>query len=240
MRIAALAFAAVAVIISGCHDTSGVRGYWSSHTPDISDYAAAENEFADFALLAVQAPEKDAFAAIDMLLDKARKVDVTYLVYTDLIARGFSVIASPCHSCAIFQHAAGKILKQGILDGFAAEDYKLRLESCLHNRVGDRAEIPTCEEDPVALDVRTLFLVVDQDCPTCRESMQKFSGDEWSNTCRIALCYGRGPLPDTEEWECHRLAPDQTIIDTRQGPFYFVSSPNGTIEISYTPVNKEQ
>ena len=142
MRLAALAFAAMAVIISGCRDNSGVRGYWSLHTPDITDFAAAEEEFAVFAEQAVQASPADAFAAVDMLLRRTRNDELTYLVYTDLIARGFSSIASPCHSCEIFVHAADKILSQGILDGFAAEEYKVRRQFCLHNRVGDRAQIP--------------------------------------------------------------------------------------------------
>lgn len=243
MRIAALAFAAAAVIISGCRDTSGIRGYWSSHTPDITDYAAAEEEFADFAQLALQAPEADAFAAVDMLLNKARKDEVTYLVYTDLIARAFATISSPCYSCAIFTHAADKILRQDLLSDFAAEEYSLRREFCLHNRVGDRAEIPLMNDGvqaEIPFETRTLFLVVDQDCPSCRESMRHFTSAKWDSTARVALCYGVGPLPNEGIWQCRRISPDQGIIDTRQAPFFFVTAPGGTVEITYTSVYNEQ
>ena len=135
MRLTALVFASLAIIISGCRDKSGVRGYWYSHTPDISDYASAEAVFTDFVEQAVQAPKADAFAAVDLLLRKAGEDGVTYRVYADLIARGFGTIASPCYSCKIFVHAADNILDRGILDGFSLEEYRLRREFCLHNRV---------------------------------------------------------------------------------------------------------
>lgn len=243
MRLTALVFASLAIIISGCRDKSGVRGYWYSHTPDISDYASAEAEFTDFVEQAVQAPKADAFAAVDLLLRKAGEDGVIYRVYADLIARGFGTIASPCYSCEIFVHAADNILRKGILDGFSLEEYRLRREFCLHNRVGDVVEIPVLGDWDKAgflSDRRTVFLVVDQDCPACRESMQRFSSARWDSAGRVALCYGRGPLPDDDGWMCLRLFPDQQIIDTRQAPFFFVTSPGGTVEITYTSVYEVQ
>ena len=242
MKRFTLIFAALAAIISGCRDDSGIRGYWSSRTPDIENITAAEDEFADFALLAAQAPEKDAFAAVDMLLKKARTDEVTYLVYTDWIIRGFSSLASPCFSCPIFIHASKRILSQGIVGQYEADEIKRFREFCLHNHVGDKLELPPLV-DGICSDTfcgkRTLFLVVDPFCPACRESMQPFLKPEWEGTRRVALCYGHGPLPEIEGWECHKICDDQTILDTRQAPFCFVAASDGTIELSYTRVNDE-
>ena len=239
MRLVALALAASAVIISGCQNKYDVRGYWSSRTINLENIAAAEDEFADFALLASKAPEKDAFAAVDMLLKKAGKDEVAYLVYSEWIIRGFSSISSPCRNCPIFVHAADRILSQGILSDFEADEYRRRREFCLHNQIGDRAEIPLLSDEIVQFPGRTLFLVLDQDCPSCRESMLKFDSDKWAGTSLVALCCGHGPLPDTPGWKCYRFIHEQEIIDTRQTPFFFVISPDGTIEKSYTPVYDE-
>lgn len=240
MRRLVLTFAATAAIFSGCRDNSGIRGYWSSRTLDLEDYAAAEEEFTDFVELAVAAPEADAFAAVDMLLKEARKDDVTYIVYAEWILQGFSSIASPCRSCPIFLHAAENILSHGIPSWDITTRYEMRRSLCLHNRIGDVAEIPGIVDNvPPSIQGRTLLLVVDQDCSSCRESMNRFSGTKWENTALIALCFGHGPLPDIPGWECYRILPDQTLVDTREAPFFYVISPDGTVEISYTPVYDE-
>ena len=239
MRRLALTLAALAAIISGCHDNSGIRGYWSSRTLDLENISAAEDEFTDFVELAVQAPEKDVFVAVDRLLKKASKDEVTYLVYTDWIIRGFSYIASPCHSCAIFIHAADKILSQGIVGEYEAEEVRRNREFCRHNQMGSKTKLPPMQDGNVSdipLDRRTLFLVFDQDCPTCRQSILQFSSPEWEDTARVGLCYGHGPLPVIEGWDFYRIPGDQSILDTRQAPFCFVNAPDGTIEMTYTPV----
>ena len=241
MRTFVLALAATAAIISGCRDNTGVRGYWSSRDLNLDNYDAAEEEFADFVELAYSAPEKDAFAAVDKLLKKARKDEVTYLVYADLILRGFSSIGSPCRSCPIFIHAADNILSHGIPSGDMTIRYQKRRELCLHNGVGDVAQIPQLA-DSVQLEFggrRTLILIVDQDCSSCRQSMDRFSTEKWNGTALVALCYGHGPLPERPGWECYRLSHKQTLVDTREAPLFYVISPDGKIEISYTSVYHE-
>lgn len=245
MRRFLLTFAAIAAIISGCRDnTSGIRGYWSERDLDLTDVAAAEEEFADFAELAVKAPEKDAFAAIDMLLKKASEDEVVYLVYADWIAQGFATLASPCHSCNLFVYAADRMLKDKKYTGYYCQEYEKRREFCLHNRVGDKAELPMLEDGAgnsisVPLEQRTLFLAVDQDCPSCKESMSKFVSPKWNETRLVALCYGHGPLPVEPNWDCYRLSPEQNILNTAEGPFFFVTTAEGTIEITYTSVYDE-
>ena len=239
MRKAALALAVVSVIISGCRDNSGIRGYWSSHEVDVEDYDAAQEVFADFVEQAVQAPEADAFAAIDLLLKKARKDEVTYLIYADWIIKGFSSIASPCRSCSIFVHASDKVLSQGIAHGETLERYQRRREVCLHNRPGDKAELPALSGGDVALEGRTLVLIVDQDCPSCREALGRFSSAQWEGTSKLALCYGHGNLPEEPGWQFRRISREQTIIDTREAPLFYIIAPDGTVERSYTPVYEE-
>lgn len=231
---------ASASIISGCRNNSGIRGYWSSRTLDIDNYKAVEEEFTDFVELAAAAPEADAFAAVDMLLKKARKDDVTYIIYADLILRGFSSIGSPCRSCPIFLHAADNILSHGIPSGDMTQRYQKRRNLCLHNNFGDTAEIPELT-DGASLEIsgRTLVLIVDQDCSTCRQSMEKFSSEKWSGTSLVALCYGHGPLPERAGWVCYQMSRNQTLLDTREAPFFYVISPDGKVELSYTSVYHE-
>lgn len=231
---------ASASIISGCRNNSGVRGYWSSRTLDIDDYDAVEEEFADFVELATAAPEKDAFAAVDMLLKKARKDDVTYIIYADLIMRGFSSIGSPCRSCPIFLHAADNILSHGIPSGDISSQYRQRMNLCLHNNVGDAAEFPRLVGNAtVEIKQRTLVLVVDQDCSTCRHSMDRFSSDKWNDTELIALCYGHGPLPERAGWKCYQISRSQSLLDTTEAPLFYVITPDGKVELSYTSVYDE-
>lgn len=241
MRRVALILAAAAAILSGCRDNSGIRGYWSERTPNLDDVAASEEEFTDFVEQAVQAPRADAFAAIDLLLKKARKDEVVYLVYADWIIQGFSSIASPCYSCEIFVHAADKVLKQDIVHGESRLRYEQRRNFCLHNRVGDKAEIPELMDgDKLEMNGRTLVLLVDQDCPSCRESMQFFATPKWEGTTKVALCYGHGRLPEEPGWDCRRISEEQTILDAREAPFFYIISPDGTVEKTYTPVIEEK
>lgn len=228
MRRFLLSLLAISAILSGCRPPAGVRGYWFDRTPDIGDIEAAEEEFADFAELAVAAPEADAFAAVDQLLRKASKDEVTYIVYTDWIERGFGLIASPCYSCPIFVHAADRIRKQKILDAYLSGEYAKRREFCLHNRAGQMAELPL----ELTVAKRTLFLVVDQDCPSCRKAMDRLASENEGSRL-VALCCGHGPLPNEDGWDSYRLPHDQNIFDTAQSPFYFVADADGTVVITY-------
>ena len=215
-------------IISGCRSDSGIRNYWAERTPDIGDIEAAEEEFTDFAELAVRAPEADAFRAVDQLLRKASKDEITFIIYTDWIARGFGLVASPCYSAPIFTHAAKTILSKKILDSYLTGEYKTRLEFCSHNKVGDKAELPL----DLPLEGRTLVLVVDQDCPSCRKAMDRLASAH-EGVRLVALCCGHGALPGVSGWDCLRLPQDQKIFDAGQSPFYFIVGADGIVEQTY-------
>ena len=228
MRNTFLALFVAMTIISGCRSNSGIRAYWSERTPNIDDIAAAEDEFTNFAELAVDAPEADAFWAVDQLLRKASKDEVTFIVYTDWIARGFGLVASPCYSPSIFTHAAKTALRKRILDSYLTAEYKKRLEFCSHNRVGDKAKLAV----DLPIEGRTLILVVDQDCPSCRKAMERLA-KEWEGLGLVALCVGHGALPGDPDWKCLRLPNDQNIFDAGQSPFYFVIGADGIVEQAY-------
>ena len=239
MKPFALTLVVAAALISGCREQPGYRGYWSDRTLDIDDYEAAEEDFTDFVEYAVTIPEAQASADIDQLLEKASQDEITYLFYADWILKGFGSIASPCRSCPLLVHAADWVLAHDLPSWEMKARYEVQRNFCLHNRPGDVAELPDLEEDALApFRQRTLILVVDQGCSTCRESMARFETPEWDGTDRVALCYGRGPLPENPAWQCYRMSPDQTLLDTRQAPFYYVVSTEGTVEQSYSPVHR--
>ena len=131
------------------------------------------------------------------------------------------------------------MLRQGILSDGAAERYALRRESCLHNQVGAAVELPEMKDaDGMPVEytpgVRTLFLLVDQNCPSCRGTMQLFDTPRWADTALVALCYGYGPLPDLPQWTCYRIGSEQSFLDLREAPYFFVAAADGSIEITYT------
>lgn len=230
------------VLISGCRNQNGIRGYWADKSLDYDDYDAAEEQFLQFAERAVQAPKADAYDAIDRLLKKASKDTVTYLVYANFIQNAFGLLASPCHDCDILLHAADNAFSNGLLTQYATENYQVLVNFCRYNQVGQPAQIPELfNGDGTAFDLplvqRTLLLVVDQNCPSCRESMQQFMTPEWSDTWLVALCYGKGPLPVQPGWDCYKIPQDQTILDTRQAPYFFVTAADGTIEQSYEQIH---
>lgn len=229
MRKILLALFALATLNSGCRQSSGIRNYWSERSVDIEDIHAAEEQFTDFAELAVAAPEADACVAIDRLLKKAGRDEVTFLVYSDWIARAFGLIASPCYSVPLFVHSANAVLSKQKPGSYLAEEYRAKLEFCLHNQAGSKAELPIQYD----FAERSLFLVVNQGCPSCRKAMDRLASEFSGKAHLVALCHGRGPLPESQGWECVRLPDDQRIFDTAQSPFYFVTSADGTVELPY-------
>lgn len=243
MRRSVLYIAVVAVLLGACRERPSVASYWASRSLDISDIRASEEEFAEFAELAVSAPVEDAIAGIDLLLDRVSSQPVTYYVYSQWLFEGFGSLLSPCHSDTLFVYAADRIVSEGIMDGYERELFLTRREYCLHNRVGMRADIPRIYDreykiSNVPLVQKTLFLVVDQACPSCVDAMTGFISPQWADTWLIALCVGRGPLPVEPGWDCFFVDPEQVLFDPSATPFYFVTAPDGTVETGYTLFKK--
>ena len=100
-----------------------------------------------------------------------------------------------------------------------------------YNLPGERATVPGLP----TFDTRTLVLVLDLSCPSCRQALQKLSSDpEWADASRLAVCYGYGPGPEIPGWEILMLGGDTTVFDPQLTPIYFVVAADGTVERGYT------
>ena len=217
------------LVAFSCGKPEVVR-FWETHSIDYSDIDAAQDQYADFAELAVASPEKDAFRAIDVLYNRLRKDEVAYYIYSDWAESAFYNLLSPCHSPALFAKAVDRIVKDGVIPAGTYDPFVRKKEWSQYNLPGAPATVPGA-----VLSGRTLVLVLDRGCPTCREALAKLSAD-WPDIRRIAVCCGYGPTPDAEGWEYVVQDPDNPIFDPRMTPIYFVVAEDGTVEVSYTLV----
>ena len=216
--------------LAGCQ-ASGVSRFWDTHSIDCSDIRAAEHQFADFAELAVSAPEQDAFSALDVLFDKLKQDTAAYYLYSDWM-NAFYTLLSPCRNASLYGKAVDRIVADGILDTFECEPFLQRREWMQYNLAGTKAFVPGFSR----FDTRTLVLVLDLGCPTCREALETVAADpQWKGVKKLAICLGYGIKPAVPGWEY--LFPENagTVFDIQMTPVYFVVSADGVVESGYTP-----
>lgn len=208
----------------------GVRSFWKTHSIDYTDIDAAQEQFADFAELAVAAPEKEAIAALDVLFDQLRKDEVAYYIYADWMAGAFYNLHSPCRNAQLFNRAVERMEKDGVMTVGACEPFIRQRNWIGYNRQGTQADVPG-----VTFDRRTLVLVLDLGCSSCREALEKLEADpRWKDLRHVAVGCGYGSVPDVPGWEY--FTPDNAteVFDPRLTPVYFVVSPEGIVEQPYT------
>ena len=104
-------------LLAGCQ-VSDVGDFWNTHSIDCSDMRAAEDQFADFAELAVQAPESEALAAMDLLFDKLQQDTVAYYIYSEWADAAFYSPLSPCRSAVLYSKAVDRMVTDGILQDY--------------------------------------------------------------------------------------------------------------------------
>ena len=210
----------------------GIRAFWKTHSIDYSDIDAAEDQFADFAEQAVAAPEKDALAALDDLFDKLKRDTVAYYIYSDWMSAAFYNLLSPCRNAGLFSRAVERMVADGIVSPGTVEPFLRQRDWIQYNQQGELATVPGI----TSFDERTLVLVLDVGCTSCRQALETVGGDpRWTNVRRVAVCCGYGPRPDVPAWEY--LFPDEkaaTVFDPRLTPIYFVVAPGGNVELPYT------
>jgi len=218
------------VLLAGCQ-TGNVLTFWDGRSIDVENMDAAEQQFADFAELAASAPEQDALAALDILFDKLMQDPVAYYVYADWMDGAFYSLLSPCRSDVLYGKAVERMMTDGIMEeGIYAPCLK-RLEWMQYNLEGAKAIVPGCSH----FDTRTLVLVIDLGCPSCREALEKLGTDPaWSGTRKIAVGLGDGPQPAVPGWEYLFPENGMALFDKSMSPVYFVVASDGTVEKGYT------
>jgi hypothetical protein len=214
-------------LFSGCKN-SGEKANFPLLEQDIR---VSENRFTKWAEKIVKEPIDEAYTSVDALFERLRKDTVAYYVYSDWMIAAFYSVQSPCRNPGIFTYAAQKIITDGVMTPDECAQYAKLLDWALTNRQGEKAIIPA----PVAPGQRTLVLVLDLGCPSCREALDKLSeAQEWKDTRKVALGLGFGNLPDAPGWEIYRPENGNAVFDIHLTPVYYVVSPDGIVEKSYT------
>ena len=218
-------------LLAGCQ-AANVRTFWDSHDIDYSDIRAAEDQFADFAELAAAAPEEDALAALDVLFDKLKRDTVGYYIYSGWMDGSFYTLLSPCRNAALYGKAVDRIAADGILEPYECEPFMQKREWMQYNREGMKAFVPGVSR----FDARTLVLVLDLGCPSCREALETVAADpQWDGLKKLAVGLGYGPKPEVPGWEYLFPENGTTVFDIHMTPIYFVVTADGTVESGYTP-----
>lgn len=221
----------ILAFLTGCQNL-GVIEYWQENSIDYSDIDAAQDRFAVFAEKAVAAKEADATAALDVLFDKLKEDEVAYYLYTDWMDGAFYSPVSPCRSAVLYAKAVQRMMSDGIMSKSDCLPYLQRLEWLQYNQTGSEAAIP----DVVLDGRRTLVLVLDLSCPSCREALKALTADRrWSKVRKVAICCGYGPEPIAPEWELYYPENPTEIFDPELTPVFFVVSKDGVVESTYKP-----
>ena len=226
----ALAPALLLFILISCNQ-QGIRSFWKDHSIDYSDIDAAQEQFADFAESAVAAPEKEALASLDVLFDQLRKDEVAYYIYADWMAGAFYNLLSPCRSPQLFSRAVDRMVKDGVMTDSACESFLRQRDWIQYNQKGRPATVPGLS--PVT--DRTLVLVLDLGCSSCREALEKLGTDtRWTGLRHVAVGCGYGPVPAVPGWDY--LTPENAseVFDPRLTPIYFIVGSDGLVEEPYS------
>lgn len=217
-------------LLAGCR-APGVGEFWNTHSIDYSDIHAAEEQFADFAELAVAAPAEEALAAMDVLFDKLKQDTVAYYVYAEWMDGAFYNLLSPCRDATLYGKAVDRMVADGILTENDYAPYLRRREWIGFNREGSTAFVPGASP----FDTRTLVLVLDLGCPSCREALEKLGADpQWEDVRKLAVGLGFGPAPEVPGWEYLFPENGMSVFDIGMTPVYFVAAADGTVESGYT------
>ena len=216
--------------LTSCHE-QGVRVFWKTHSIDYSDIHAAEEQFADFAELAVAAPEKEALKAMDGLFNQLKKDTVAYYIYSDWTVGAFYNLLSPCRNAQLFSKAVKRMETDGIFCPDECEPYQQMRTWLQYNQQGAKATVPGL----ASIDTRTLVLVLDLGCPTCRKALETLAEDpQWEGLAKVAVGCGHGPRPDVPGWDYLYPEDAEEVFDPQMTPIYFVVAEDGTVEIPYS------
>ena len=237
MRRILVAYAFLTLLLSGCKATGekivseDLSRFWQGKTLLEEDIRLSEEQFADFAELAVAAPEEEALSALDTLFDRLKAEDeVAYYIYAGWMEGAFYHPLSPCRNLALFVHAVERISADGVLNEDERVPFERKRAWMQLNQVSTAA-VPPEATDP---ERPTLALVLDLACPSCREALSRLAG-EYEGYRHLAFCCGRGPVPELPGWEYVPLVQGREWFDLEMTPFYYLIDPSGVVTQSYTP-----
>ena len=217
-------------LLSGCQ-ASGIRGYWNNVPLLEKDIRISEDRFADFAEAAAAADTRDALAAIDGLFDRLCRDTLAYYVYSDWIDGAFYNLYSPCRSAALYSKAVDRIITDAILQTDECAPFLQRKQWINFNQPGEKACVP----GHPYFDQRTLVLVMDLGCPSCRSSLAKISSSpEWADCHHLAVGIGPGALATPPDWEFISSGNVKSVFDPDLTPIFFIVADDGTVEKGYT------
>ena len=212
-------------------EREGIRSFWKTHSIDYSDYSAAEDQFAEFAEQAVAAPEKEALAALNLLFNQLKKDTVAYYIYADWASGAFYNLLSPCRNAPLFSKCVERMVSDGVMTRGACEPFLHQREWIQYNLAGEPATVPGL----ASFDQRTLVLVLDLGCSSCRQALESAGEDpEWAGVRRVAVGCGYGPHPSVPGWEYLYPENATAVFDPRLTPIYFVVAPGGKVETPYS------
>lgn len=221
----------IPVLLAGCRETR-VRDFWNTHSTDYANMEAAREQFVDYVKIASTVDEATALASLDMLFDKMKEDEVAYYTYTRWMNGIFYHPLSPYRSVAFYAKLVDRLSSDGIFLEEECIPYRQQLAWLKLNLAGDRATLPGVDLD----ERRTLILVLDLGCPSCREALTALSAaPEWADVRRVAIGCGHGPEPDIPGWDYYFPEDAAAVFDPEITPVYFVVSADGTVEKSYTP-----
>ena len=219
------------VLLTGCRET-GIRGFWDDVALLEDDIRLSEDRFADFAEKAAAAPEAEALAELDNLFGRLRQDTIAHWLYCEWCASAFYSALSPCRNAALYSRAVEHMVSDGILPADEVAPYIQMRDWIQLNQTGSRAVVPGVD----VTGIRTLVLVLDFSCPSCRQALTTLgSNPDFAGMRHVAVCYGQGQATDIPGWEF--VFPDNfsSFFDKTMTPVYFVISQDGEVEQTYTP-----
>jgi len=210
--------------------SNGVRDFWPAEGIAYDDIDAAKDRLARFAELAVAAPQPEALAAMDVLFDSLLTDPVAYYLYSDWMDAAFYSLHSPCRDADLYGKAVDRMVSDSVLTDADCAPFLQKREWLRLNRKGRPATLPG---GPVT--ERTLVLVLDLGCPSCREALETLAADpRWSGVPKRAIGCGYGPRPDVPGWDYRFPGDAAAVFDPHLTPVYFVVAADGTVEQPYT------
>ena len=234
------AVAAALIILSGCSGRSGIVHFWDGLDTTVTseNYSESEDRFAGFAELTLDAPSRQASAALDRLLDKLSSDEVSYLVYSEWMVSAFHSILSPVRNPQLFAKAVERFASDGIVSRGELEPLQELAAKDRINLPGSSCKLPELvdadgQSAPWSPGDGTVFAVVNLDCATCVSALYALREEPGAH---IALCYGITPAPVIPGWEYRYSSALDEIFDLDAAPFWFTVDASGKVLTPYSPI----